>query len=539
MSPPDEAAPKPPPRPIPRRPARAPAAPTPAPARAAREPWLVSLSPILTVVGVFLVAAHALAVRSQFDPISRFLLAVPGLVLLAEVYRYAKYPGDRELPVNVISLVYYYVAFSFPAFFDIPFYDVNGPVAFSERAYALGAIAVGLGVLFLYAGMRAGELLGARLQPAVVSVSPPPVVSASFAGATFWYSVICTILTLIFVSAPTIIPGEIGVFIIITISFELAIGLTLAKAEYFQGKWSRYAGVILLLLGGLGGIIRGVLDPAIRLGVATITGRWANTRRFAVRLVVGILAIYLVFQPIKQDFRAAVWRARDSSTVGYTQRIDAWVNALTDFWSREGGQTQDDVKESAIGRLAELDPVLHAIDMVPIRVQPLQGVGWARILTSPIPRVIWRDKPTTSSLLEQRYAVVFKRQTEAGARGTAILLPLLVDGYWNFEWLGIPIACVVMGLWIGACQKIFSGPHWALRAMGVAHLARLVAQGPVSGVYSGLFQHVSGLILACWVVYGIQKLLSRSAVTPKSFVGSRAQIPKRPGGARGSTITTH
>jgi hypothetical protein len=246
-----------------------------------------------------------------------------------------------------------------------------------------------------------------------------------------------------------------------------------------------------------------------------------------VRLVGGILTVYLIFQPIKHDFRSAVWRARDTASISYSDRIDAWVTAFTDFWVRDTRQTEDEAKDSTIGRLSELDPVLHAIDVVPIRVQPLEGKGWLPILTSPIPRIIWRDKPTTSTLLEQRYAVVFRRQTEQGARGTAILLPLLVDGYWNFQWLGIPIACFMMGLWVGACQKIFSGPHWALRAMGVAHLARLVAQGPVAGVYSGLFQHVTGLILACWLVYGVAKALSKTVTTPKNFVGSRVAAGQR------------
>ncbi|MFO0760137.1 MAG: hypothetical protein U0359_26895 [Byssovorax sp.] len=474
-----------------------------------RERWLAALSPILTVAAVFLVVAHTVFARAAFEPLSRFLLAVPGLFLLAEIYRYANNPGDRELPVNVIGLLYYYIAFSFPAFFEVVFYDVNGPFSFTSRAYTYAAMAVALGVMFLYAGMRLGEIVGVRARPALAALSPPIDLTPSFAGATYAYSLLCVGLTMIFVSAPTLIPGEIGVFVNLTISFDFAIGLVLAKAEHFRGRWSKYTGLFLLLLGGVGGIIRGVLDPAMRLGVATITGRWANTRKIAVRLIAGILAVYVLFQPIKHDFRDAIWRNRDAAQVSYADRVDAWVNAFTGFWTRDDVRTQDEAADSTIGRLSELDAVMHVMDMVPVRVQPLEGAGWIKILTAPIPRIIWRDKPTTSALLEQRYAVVFKRQTEMGARGTAILLPLLVDGYWNFQWIGVPVACLLMGFWIGLCQKTFAGEHWALRAMGVAHLARLVAQGPVGGVYSGIFQHVTGLILASWLVYGIERLLSR------------------------------
>ena len=148
----------------------------PPPARALRPvadlvpAWVVKLSPILTMAAVFLVAAHAFLARTQLDPIARLLLSIPGVILLGEGYRYAKNPGDRELPANVIGLVYYYVAFSFPAFFEMIFYDMRGPVAFSERAYSLGSAAVAMGGLFLYGGMRAGELLGARQSGSIAAV---------------------------------------------------------------------------------------------------------------------------------------------------------------------------------------------------------------------------------------------------------------------------------------------------------------------------------------------------------------------------------
>jgi hypothetical protein len=487
--------------------------------------WVVKLSPILTMAAVFLVAAHAFLVRAQLDPIARLLLSIPGVILLGEGYRYAKNPGDRELPANVIGLVYYYVAFSFPAFFDMVFYDMRGPVAFSERAYSLGSAAVAMGGLFLYGGMRAGELLGARLRPGLESLSPPSDLSPAMQQATFWYAGLCTALTLIFISAPTLIPGELGVFITNTIAFDFCVGLTVAMPLYFQGKWSKYGSLFVLGLGSVGGLIRGVLDPAMRLGVAAIAGGWANTRRFAVRLAAGFLAVYVLLQPIKQDFRQQIWRSRDQSAVSYTDRINAWVNALSGFWSRE--DAQEETKDAAVGRLAELDAVFHAIDMVPSQVTTLEGAGWVAALSSPIPRFIWRDKPTTNSSVDQRYAVVFKRQSEVGARSTAILLPLVVEGYWNFEWFGVALSCFVMGLWCGVLQKLFAGPHWALRAMGVAHLSRLIAQGAVSGLFAGIFQHLTGLLLACWLVYGIHKILTRTAKTAARPTRSVAFAPAR------------
>ena len=95
--------PRPPPKLRPRLPATVPAAAVADPVPA----WVVKLSPILTVAAVFLVAAHAFMSRPQLDPIARVLLSIPGVILLGEGYRYARSPGDREVPANLIGLVYY------------------------------------------------------------------------------------------------------------------------------------------------------------------------------------------------------------------------------------------------------------------------------------------------------------------------------------------------------------------------------------------------------------------------------------------------
>ncbi len=158
--------------------------------------------------------------------------------------------------------------------------------------------------------------------------------------------------------------------------------------------------------------------------------------------------------------------------------------------------------------------MIHAFDMLPGQVQFLDGEGWLVILIGPIPRLIWPDKPTTRDMAEQRYATIFHRQTEEGARTTAIVLPLIVDGYWNFGWPGIAFACTAMGLWVGICQKLWSGGHWALDAMGIANLSRLTVHAHLNGVYGGLFQSTVGLFVACWAIYWAAGLVSpkRSAI---------------------------
>jgi hypothetical protein len=158
-------------------------------------------------------------------------------------------------------------------------------------------------------------------------------------------------------------------------------------------------------------------------------------------------------------------------------------------------------------RLGELDSVTYAIMEAPSRVRFEEGAGWMDIPLRWIPRVVWPDKPETGAF-EQRYAVVFGMQTAVGARTTAITLPLLVDGYWNFGWPGIVMACLVVGLWTGFAQGAFRG-HWALRVFAVQQLAVINFASALQTTISGLPQALMACLLACWAVYGLSAGLSR------------------------------
>jgi hypothetical protein len=463
---------------------------------------------------VVLLLVHLAFGRAEFALPVRFLVATPGLLLIWEIYRYLDQDVKRELPFNALGLLYFYIAFSFPALFELQFFDLGGPVTFTDQARFSGGAAVAVGSLFMYGGIRAGETLGMNLRPGMISLSPPRALPPAFGRALTWYGALTAFVAVIYVSAPSLIPGTLAMVLTVTICFELALGMAMAHSELLTGPWSRHFTLGLLAAGWAGGLIRGVLEPVFRLGIPYLAGQWSFHRKISFRLLAAGAVIYLVFQPIKHDFRSQIW---GRTQVGYGERVEAWGFALNTFFSRDDKQEQ--VQDSAVARVAELDSVIHAFDMLPGQVQQLDGSGWLPILTAPIPRLIWRDKPTTQEGAEQRYAITFRRQTEEGARTTAIMLPLLVDGYWNFGWPGIAFACGMVGLWVGFCQKLWSADHWALQAMGVAHFSRLSVQAHLGAVYSGLFQSLTGLLLACWAVYWLAGLLSRTpAVAARRLV---------------------
>ena len=145
--------------------------------------------------------------------------------------------------------------------------------------------------------------------------------------------------------------------------------------------------------------------------------------------------------------------------------------------------------------------------LLPGRVQFAGGGGWLNILYAPIPRLFWANKPTTDDF-EQSYSIIFNRQTQLGAQSTSILMPLLVDGYWNFGWPGIVFVTFIVGIWVGVCQKMYAVKHWALQAMAVGQLSQLEIIGSLAVTYSGVTQHVIGPIISSWLVYWLARFFS-------------------------------
>lgn len=517
-------------RPRPRRPfvRTPPRLPLPSPERAEQT---LGVTQWIGLGAIILLLTHLLFSRAEFTLPVRFLLAIPGLLLFWELHRFLTADEKRTLPFNVFGLVYFYIPFSLPAFTSVEFFDISGPVTFTDQARFSGGMAVAAGSLCLYGGIRVGEVVGLSLRPAMVSLSPPRELPPAFPRAVLWYCGLNVLLAMVYISAPSLIPGSMAMLLTVTICFELAMGFAIARADLFRGPWSRHMVLGLLVVGWAGGLIRGVLEPIFRLGMPFLAGRWAFARKVSFGLLASGAAIFLLFQPIKHDFRAQIWGREQ---VGYGERVEAWGRAMNNLLSRD--DSQEKAQDSAVSRVAELDAVMHAFDMLPGQVQSLEGAGWLPILTAPIPRLIWRDKPTTQDGAEQRYAVVFRRQTEEGARTTAVMMPLLVDGYWNFGWPGILFACSMVGLWVGFCQKVWSAGHWALDAMGIAQFSRLTVHAHLGAIYTALFQSMGGLLLACWGIYWLAGLLSRTPAVAARRLAQPALVRGRaPGFSRRSS----
>jgi hypothetical protein len=464
----------------------------------------------LAIVAIF--AAHVFFGAEDYPVLVRAILAAPAAVFILEARAYVK-NRSGEMPFIALAMLQFYVAFGFAVFVPARFYDLNGPVLFASQTFVSAGLAVLVGCLSTWAGARVGMHAGRALATVAPKLLPPEELPRRWDEAFFVFAGASAFLGIVVAFRPEAIPASVGVALGYLLQLDLVMGMACVQAPRFLGAWMNelILGFSLSL-----GLLRGQLEPLARTTVAFVSGTWSQVRRVPVWLLAGVVVLFLILQPAKRSYREQVWErsARTGEQIGFAGRIGAWGKAVSDLAEEDRSEGS-----SAMGRLTELAPAMHALQMIPQRVPYLNGDSFLEILYAPVPRLIWRDKPTTEARLTQRYAVIFGLQTERGARTTAIGLNVLVEGYWNLGWYGIVIACFGAGLSSGASQSLFKG-HWALRVVGVAQIACVSVIDAVSNFYSQVFQMVVGRLIAIWAIYWFARFLERRR-RGASVVGGR------------------
>lgn len=452
-----------------------------------------------------IVPAHLLFAAEEHPLSVRLLTAVPAVLLVFEARSFLQ-DESREVPFVVLALLQYYAVFCLGVFFELKFFDLFGPVNFSAEARLFGGIAVALGAISIWGGARLGRHLGRDLQRWALAAMPRAELPEQWDRALLSYAGVTVAVSVILIFAPNIFPGALTLPAIYAFSLEMAMAFALVAP-------TRTGGALIpqVLLGVFMsvGVLRGTLELVFRGGIAYLAGRWATARAVSLRVALVVIALYALLQPVKGAFREQVWApaARTGHAASVGDRLGAWGSAFSDYFSDQHDERASE-GSGAMERLSEFGAVMHAFDVIPGRVAIIDGEGLLPIFYAPIPRFLWANKPTTRDTV-QRYAIIFGRQSEEGARSTAINLPLLVEGYWNFGWPGIVLVTAALGFWVGLSQKVFAGEHWALRATGIANITNLTVAGPVVYVYSSVFQTVVGRAAVCWAVYWFATMLSR------------------------------
>ena len=318
------------------------------------------------------------------------------------------------------------------------------------------------------------------------------------------------------------IPTEFR-FVVTLLGFLSLLGIALLFFLQTQGKLSRSEKIVLwvalvpsrIMLGlGTGHTILG-LEPIVLLFMVYAISQQRITWRLIVA-VCGLACLVMILIPIRGEFRSLTWGGGPQASLSLHEkswlyakmiprhvagRVDVYwetnssgdqpnantkVNEAAESTDNEGAEStnveagdrannkvaesaeyfQDSAKVSA-SRLSHLMFFAEAVRLTPDPVPFWGGESLAAIVTKPIPRVIFKNKPkeVTGQIFGHRYG--FIRDDDFR---TSIRLTQVVELYVNFGLWAIPIGMFMIGSMYRAIHWSFIHPSAGIGALSMGAL---------------------------------------------------------------------
>ncbi len=312
------------------------------------------VSQLSWLTALIAIGCHLALAADDIPLVARVFGVVPALIIIVEARAYLR-KESNELPFILFAMLQFYVFFGFPVFVETRFFDLTGPVLFTDTMRNAAGLAVALGALSLWAGGRVGFRWGRRFASFAERAMPPAESpSGSWDLAFYIFAGVTVLVSIVSSFAPNLIPSQIGQAVGVTFQLEFAIGLAIVRAPRSLGRRS---GDALLVFGALVGMARGMINPIARSGMAYIAGRWVTMRRLPIVAIGVMIALFAILQPAKQAYRAQIWseEARTGQSTNVSQRVTAWQNVFTSAPSQYEAHGQPE--ESKWSRLCAARPV--------------------------------------------------------------------------------------------------------------------------------------------------------------------------------------
>jgi hypothetical protein len=413
-----------------------------------------------TLEALILSAAAAapglLAMRADFvDPLAAWIFIAAIWVGLALAYFYLRDPQRPPLPLLPLTGFYYVIFFALPPFLiERQWWTRAGPVeqptgiAF-ERITTETAILVLTAILALALGYY-----GARR---VVGAIP----SLRFARPVSWLRVrillwLCATAYIFYLYLPAVRSSSslsqamtpIGLF---------AIGALLVawhRGHLSDGEKIAY-GALLVPLAFMFHVYDGLITPIILLFLFLLTLYWYASRRAGVVLALAICAALYIFPVLKLS---NVFIVENSPAVAsrVSDKLDA-ISVAARLFSRDSWQKEavpiakKNIGPPLVRRLALVVLLQYCVDRTPASIPYLHGATLTNLLTNPVPRILWPNKPAEvmGQWFGHHYRILGEDDTV-----TSINLPWLVEFYINFGPLGVVIGMTIVGAFLVLLEHV-------------------------------------------------------------------------------------
>jgi hypothetical protein len=391
----------------------------------------------LTSGATALSGALAIANPSEYGMATRLLALAVIFIGTAPLARWLFQPDRQGLPVFELFMVFHAICFGFAGLMpQASSLTTRSALSTDEWNAALVAVAISLsctvaGYYFgasRFARPRAAETWPFRLSPSLLSLAVPALLALVVAFFMFANS----------------IPKDLHQTIQTVVLFWFIILVTAAFHRDIQGLRRL---VVIYALVPLNALLFSSFANATLYGmfgvlIPAALARFTASRRVPWLLAGLVVAMFLVFQPVKSEYRNRVGGA-DSSPSAV---VDFTSLAIERFsGQRDAGSTSWEWFAEAFRRLNHLHVTAAIMADTPGFVPYADGATYAPLFTKLIPRVVWPGKPIEAqgNAWAHRYGYL-----DGSDDVTSFNLPFLPEMYMNFGYPGIIVIGCALGLFM-------------------------------------------------------------------------------------------
>jgi hypothetical protein len=400
-------------------------------------------------VGVLLTLAY---LWLEGDPVpmeQKAYAVVLALIAVAPMTYFLVNPQSTLVPFMAFNSLFYFVSFSLNAFFD--FRSHNAVLNGIPLSGWLGGLQLGI------AGLMS-QIVGYALTRGLVRGSRPVRIIGNMPTDRV------RILGWLLITsryAPMLLAGELGSSFILLFSVASFVGygllMMLASQKSLGSTESTLFYWVAIPIEILFRLSTGAVYEPVLMLLFLFYVRWIFTQRINWLIVVLCLGMFAIFNPIKSQYRAVVWRTEEGQSMAIAEKASLFLQIAFDHWL-SGRVEGDVVRSNLLERLNHLVMAAHVTNCTPNEIPYWYGETLASGGYVFIPRVIWPDKPllTFGTQFGHRYGML-----DISNSTTTVNLTWVVELYANFGYLGAIVGMGLIGVAFALMERWFATPGTA------------------------------------------------------------------------------
>lgn len=384
-------------------------------------------------------------------PVDRKILAT--VISYLSIIPLVLYLVDRRpqiVPLMGLNGLFYLIAFGVNGF-----YENIDPTITSRTTQNGWVLGLQLGIvgfsaqLFGYYLMK--SLIG-TVKPIRVITSLPPNRIQILA----WSLLSFRVLMIVIPDAMTI--PTLRLFVVMSPFITIGLLMMLSMKGYLGiGQRVLLYGVVLPFEFAVRLNTGAVYEPVLLL-IFLFLVRWVISRKINFSLIAAGAIVYMLFNPIKFEYRDVVWRSSAGQQMSGLDKFSLFLELAANYWLSDQVASEE-VRSNLLTRLNHLAMATVAVENTPKVIPYWNGESLELGLVAFIPRFLWPNKPslTFGNQFGVRYGILYEGNTD-----TTVNLTWVVEFYINYGYPGVIVGMAFVGVAFALLERWYSTPGTSL-----------------------------------------------------------------------------